>query len=311
MGGGVVVWDLARGTELGFLPIKAVNQLIFEASGDLITTGLSGVWRWPVRLDRDRGEFRIGPPTQLPLPSGPGGIAEDRQGRIVAVACFDHALVATPDRTIRVGPLDGCRNVAVSPDGEWLATGWDGAQVWRIRDAKRVKDLPVEGLVEGFFSPDGKWLRTNSSPCRLWAVGTWREAGQKIGGVGRCFSADGRLLVVQDASMALRLVETETGRTLARLDSPDSCEVSWATFSPDGSRLVVHTPDGPAIHVWDLRAIRRQLVSRDLDWDAPPYSDNDPAAASLPPLPTLEVDLGPLAARTQHATQPTEVLVER
>ncbi len=296
MGSGVAIWDLAHGTELAFLPIEAVSQLIFEASGDLITGGLSGVWRWRVRLDPDSGEFCIGPPTQLPLPAGLGGIAEDRLGQLVAVACFDHALVATPDRTIRVQRLRDCRHVAVSPDGAWLATGFDGAQIWRIRDATPVKDLPVEGIVESFFSPDGQWLMTNSSPCRLWAVATWREARQKIGGVGRCFSPDGRLLVVQDASMALRLVETETGRTLARLDSPDSCHVNWATFTPDESRLVVNTPDGLAVHVWDLRAIRRQLRSRGLDWDAPPYPDHDPAAASLPPLPALRVELGPLAA---------------
>ena len=100
---------------------------------------------------------------------------------------------------------------------------------------------------------------TSTSPCRLWAVGTWREARQ-IGGDGLCFSPDGRLVVVQDASKVIRLVETETGRTLARLESPDLCGVRSATFSPDGSRLVVTTNDGPAVHVWDLRAIRRHLA---------------------------------------------------
>ena len=34
-----------------------------------------------------------------------------------------------------------------------------------------------------------------------------------------------------------------------------------------------------------------------LDWDAPPYPDADPAAASLPPLPPFQVDLGPSAGR--------------
>ena len=106
------------------------------------------------------------------------------------------------------------------------------------------------------FSPDGKWLLTVGSPCRLWEVGTWRKARQ-LGGTGLCFSPDGRLVVVVDASKVIRLVETETGRTIARLESPDSFDPITAIISPDGSRLVVTTNDGPAVHVWDLRTIRR------------------------------------------------------
>ena len=60
---GVAVWDLARGTELAFLPIGGVRSLMFEASGELLTNGNAGVWRWPVRLEPDRNELRIGPPT--------------------------------------------------------------------------------------------------------------------------------------------------------------------------------------------------------------------------------------------------------
>ena len=93
-----------------------------------------------------------------------------------------------------------------------------------------------------------------SAPCRLWEVGTWREARQ-IGGDGLCFSPDGRIAGGQDASQVIRLVEIETGRTLARLESPDLC-AAGSTFSPDGSRLVVTTNEptarraclGPAGH---------------------------------------------------------------
>jgi hypothetical protein len=150
------------------------------------------------------------------------------------------------------------------------------------------------------FSPDGKWLMTKCAPCRLWAVGTWHEPRQ-IGGDGHCFSADGHFLVVQDASKVLRLVEPETGRTIARLESPDLCAVTHdnAAVSPDGSRLVVTTQDGPAVHVWDLRAIRRRLARMGLDWDAPAFSQDDPASSALPPLPPLKIDYGP-SPRTGH-----------
>jgi eukaryotic-like serine/threonine-protein kinase len=297
--GGVVLWDLASGKELPRLPIGMCRHLMFETSGDLLTSGSAGVLRWPVRLDPERNEFRVGPPGRLDFPVGDCWIAEDRQGRIVSMAHRTYACVVTGEQTKRVGPLEDCRYVGVSPDGEWLATGshnGTGAQVWRVRDGARVIELPVEGPVRVAFSPDGKWLMTSAAPCQLWAVGTWQKKAP-IGGEGRCFSPDGRLAIVMDADNALRLVEASSGRTVARLESPDSCNVLCARFSPDGSRLVLTTKDGPAVHVWDLRAIRRHLASMGLDWDLPAYSDLDPADPSAPTLPTLQVDLGPLGGK--------------
>ncbi len=313
--GGVALWDLARGTELPFLPTGRSTHVLFEASGDLLTLnrGPRGVRRWPVRLDPDRGEFRIGPPRRLPLPAGGlGGLAEDVSGRIVAGAEFRVAHVRTPDRSFHVAPLDDCRYVAVSPDGQWLATGshvQNGAQVWRIADGEQVKDLKeVEGIVKVAFSPDGKWLMTSASPCRLWAVGTWNEV-LRVRGDGYGFSPDGRFLLVLDAKRILHLVEPETGRTVARLESPDLCGVICAAFSTDGSRLAVVTNDGPAVHVWDLRAIRKRLAVRDLDWDAPPYPAVDQAEPSAPPLPPLQVELDPLDGHVEQLGQSPEELI--
>jgi serine/threonine protein kinase/WD40 repeat protein len=243
--GGVVLWDLARGTELAFLPIGATWSIRFESSGDLLTSGSLGVQRWPIQLDLERGVFRIGPPRPLPLPPSHCGISADRSGRIVALANYDFAFVATPEGMITIGPLDDCRGAEVSPDGQWLATHThrqNGGQVWRLRDAAKVLDPPLN---YGQFSPDGKWLMTEGG--RLWEVGTWREVRTIPG--GRCFSPDSRLVVTVDSNRVLGLVETETGRTLARLESLDLCDVMGVTFSPDGSRLVVATSDGPAVHV--------------------------------------------------------------
>jgi eukaryotic-like serine/threonine-protein kinase len=207
-----------------------------------------------------------------------------------------------------VGPLDDCRYVAVSPDGKWLATGShgkNGAQVWQISDGAAVKNLKVEGLVGVTFSSDKKWLMTTPSPCKLWAVGTWEEA-RRISGEGLCFSPDGRLLLVQEANSALLLIEAETGRKVARLESPDLCvlQKEGAAFSPDGSQLVVVTNDGPAIHVWDLRAIRKHLAGTDLDWEAPPYPEVEPAFdAPLPPLVVLPAGADPKVILEQQRPQ--------
>jgi hypothetical protein len=72
---GVALWDLARVTELAFLPVGKAWHAKFEPSGDLLTSGVSGVLRWRIQFDSDHGEFRIGPPRRLPLPASPGGVS--------------------------------------------------------------------------------------------------------------------------------------------------------------------------------------------------------------------------------------------
>ena len=165
---GVVLWDLARGTELAFLPIGLAWHSMFEPSGDLLTNGSAGVLRWPIHIDPTSGEARIGPPRSLPLPGTSCGIAEDRTGRIVAVANHTEVRVALAERTIRIGPLDDCRYVSLSPDGQWLATGNHqngGVTIWRLPDGARVTKLPIDGGTGVCFSPDGKWLLTAQAGC--------------------------------------------------------------------------------------------------------------------------------------------------
>jgi serine/threonine protein kinase/WD40 repeat protein len=266
---GVVIWDLVSAMELGFLPIGNAWHSMFDVSGDLLTNGDAGFWLWPIRVDSASGEFRIGPPRGLPLPGTHCAVSEDRSGKIIAVAARNAAYVALGEKTIRIGPLDDCRGVSVSPDGQWLSTknhpSGSGA-LWTLPDGVMVAGSPPLG---GSFSPDGKWLMTEGPPCRLYEVGTWREVRQ-FEARFRNFSLYGRAALMLDSSNVLGLVELETGRSLARFESPDLNNDGMAAFSPDGSRLVVTTNDPPpCVHVWDLRAIRRRLAGMGLDWDAP------------------------------------------
>lgn len=110
-------------------------------------------------------------------------------------------------------PLEDVRYVAVSPNGELIATGshdGGGVQVWAVRDGSRVAEMPMEESVGVQFSPDGKWLLTTKSPCRLWRVGVWQnEKPMEIGGQGLCFSRAERLLVVKEPDQVLRLTERQ------------------------------------------------------------------------------------------------------
>ncbi len=108
------------------------------------------------------------------------------------------------------------------------------------------------------------------------------------------------------------MADLETGRTIARLEAPDMITVGYATCSPDGSRVAtIVGDDGPAIHVWDLRSIRRQLAAMGLDWEAPAFSGSDPAEAGLPHLPPLQVDFGSLICGLEHSSEPPKTLIGR
>jgi WD40 repeat protein len=302
---GLVIWDLAHGTELAYLRIGLAWHSMFDVSGDLLTNGQAGFWQWPIQIDPTSGDLRIGPPRRLALPGTTCGIAEDRTGKTLAVAGREAAHVAIGDKIVRIGPLEDCRGVSVSPDGQWLATNnhLSGGTIWKLPDGARVAECT------GAFSPNGNWL-ISEEPCRLYEVGTWHEV-RKFDGTFRAFSSDGRTAVILDSSNLLRLIEIETGRILARLESPDLNNDGMAAFSPDCSRLVVATNNPPpCVHVWDLRAIRRQLAGMGLDWDAPAYSEDDPARADLPPFPPVKVDYGPLVGHLEQFSERPELLIE-
>ena len=268
---GVMLWDLARGSELAFLPLGGAGAVRFTPSADLLAETAVGWQLWPIRIDSTRGELWIGKPGRFPGLEEGGQIDLDQSGKCLAVSHRSHAHVTSLQGLRQFGPLGDCRSVALSPDGQWLATGSHGtndAAVWNVSEARKVANLAIDGLVFVRFSPDGRWLMTTNSPCRLWPVGSWKEP-RELGGSGLCFSADGRVAAVQDASKVIRLADPETTQTLARLESPDLCEVRSAVFSPDLSLLVFTPTEGTSVHVWDLRAMGRELNAIGLNWKFP------------------------------------------
>jgi hypothetical protein len=307
----MAIWDLDTGAELPFPPIGTVWHVLFNGNGDLITAGPIGIWRWPVQVDRATGEVRVGPARAVPLPPAGGNIAFDRDDQIMARTRGDRAEILESGKISRVGPLDDCRRLAISPDGQWLATGSHnmGAQVWSVRDKKRVADLPVSFASKVAFSSDGKWLMTCNSPSRLWTTGAWK-LDRELGGHGLCFSPDSRIVVVLDSGLMIRLIEIETGRLVARLECPDDTDVAMGRFTPDASRLVLLQTDSARFHVWDLSAIGRRLSEAGLDWDVAATIPQDVSHARSPvPLRLVQVDLGALDREMERTSDPAETRV--
>jgi WD40 repeat protein len=126
----------------------------------------------------------------------------------------------------------------------------------------------------------------------LWEVGVWDER-VPIGGACFAFSPDSKVLAVETNKGVIRLVDPETTREYARLEDPHQDRAFCLGFSPDGTQLVTTNRESQSIHVWDLRAMRRQLAEIDLDWEQLPYP---PPTGSTPAIPLkVIVDLGELA----------------
>ena len=224
--------------------------------------------------------------------------------RQLVISQGDGALIIHRDRQqeeVSLQPHADCRYVALSPDGQWAATGshfYGGLKVWDADHGTLVKELlPEHGWIRSVFSPDGRWLLSNQSneqASRLWRVGTWEE-GPALGasGFGSVFSPDSKFLAV-GTTQGVRLVDAETGRDLARLEDQFEDRPEYCQFSPDGTRLVVVSRVGRRVHVWDLRLIGKQLHDMGLDWDLPTFPD--PPAEPPPPV-RLQIHLGVLTGK--------------
>ena len=298
--GGIALWDLPTGKELAFLEGPPFNFVAFEhgsppkgveerPKATLLTMEVNGLFRRPILGEQGSGAVHIGPAQRLPVPGPYGLIAQSRDGRVLAFAQRQGALVQhadQPDQLIKLESPGDVRHIAVSPDGRWVATGrWrdpGGAKIWelaRIGQAstkgltyKPVRDLPAEGLARPEFSPDGKRLLVSAvaepRPLRCWEVGSWTEMPFKepIEGQNAAFSPNGKLVVLETNSGAARLIDADSGKEYARLEDPDQHRTGHYAFTPDGTKLVCATGDGNCVHIWDLQTIRRELDEMGLNW---------------------------------------------
>jgi eukaryotic-like serine/threonine-protein kinase len=81
------------------------------------------------------------------------------------------------------------------------------------------------------------------------------------------FAPDGRILALVPSFPLVRLIDPARGLELATLEAPDVQErIVTLSFSPDSGSLVAASLSR-RLHVWDLRALRRELAVLGLDWE--------------------------------------------
>jgi Tetratricopeptide repeat/WD domain, G-beta repeat/WD40-like Beta Propeller Repeat len=240
------------------------------------------------------------------------GFSLSRDGRVVALAIYNGGgLVFDADQPInsrRILPHRDTREIALSPDGQWLVTlshNYGTVRVWDTRTGQLTHAFPEYPHHSWpLFSPDGRWLALNveKQGWVLFKTQTWTSS-MRLGDVAgpAAFSPDSAIFAhetyFESYEGSIALVEVATGRELARIGDPDGSEATRIVFSPDGMQLIVSLRDQPQIRIWDLRAVRHRLADLDLDWNPPPaWGSAVPTASEfeLPSPPEYRVDRGQL-----------------
>jgi WD40 repeat protein len=269
---------------------SGVNGVCFFADGKHVATaGLDNTVRvWDVSKAKPGPD---GPVSLSPVAVFEGhtqgvlAVAVSADGRTLLSGSFDRTarawdvpdplpaagakpVVVKKERVLLQGHSTAVEAVAVSPDGELLATGgWDAQLIVRDRDGKQTVFAGAfqNGVMCAAFSPDGKYLAagagntrasTSSGEVRVWDVTAKSQAAYRAdypGPVlGVAFTPDGKAVATVGADRALHLwahADMRDRQTLAAGGADYTPQpLLAAAVSPDGVYLAVAT-DAKQVHV--------------------------------------------------------------
>lgn len=156
-------------------------------------------------------------------------------------------------------------HVAISPDGQWLASASaeKRVRVWNLKDANVIHDLRSFKRAPSAlgFSPDGATLAVVSADktLRLWNLSR-SQARQRLssyqGVSATAFSPDGQRIAVA-GSGRVRVLDLQHQDQISAIEIPGSRQA--LAFTPDGRCLTADAiPE--AVVVWDV--YRGQEISR-------------------------------------------------
>jgi WD40 repeat protein len=180
-------------------------------------------------------------------------------GNQLAVVCPAHKLLVVDlpagkqPRPLEVGGNVNLDSATYSPDGRWLAVGFNEGSIelfstQTLSSAKRWK-ADAHRIDVLHFSPDGKWLFVGpvDSPGQVWDLRQTPTLLARVpvdfGGINAfALSPDGKLLVAAGDDTVVRWYDTTTWqRTLENRDF--LLETFALAFTPDGKQLLAGGAD--------------------------------------------------------------------
>jgi WD40 repeat protein len=158
---------------------------------------------------------------------------------------------------------DGRRLAALAPEDADL-------QIWDATSGERQMLVEHEDLIwQAEYSSDDRWIATASrdNSVAIWNAATGARTQRLVHpgpALGASFSPNSRWIVTWDAwGGPARIWEVATGTEVARFPTDGISSIAWATFSPDGSRIVLSRDDGLVqIHSWRAKDIVSDICSR-------------------------------------------------
>ena len=170
---------------------------------------------------------------------------------------------------------ESAETVAVSSDGEWIATGTrnhHGVRLWQARTGQLHWERELRWGSQVAFSPDSRQLASaGSDETAVWDVATgdcqWRLSAlpEKPGHWHLNYSVDGRYLAVARTPYLVQLLDPGTGREMVTLRHALPEYISEIRFSGSGDSVAVVCESG-AVQIWNLRLLRQELAALGLDW---------------------------------------------
>lgn len=299
---GAFLWNATTGTLVATLVDTHARWVCASPTGDRIYAAAraDGLLAWSVR-ETAAGTIVVEGPERLWVDSDVREISVSADGRLIvgtignSVAAFD--LDANEERW-RLPAFGGVIVPRLSPDGRWLFAGtWKGgaARLFDRLTGETVRTFEGKHVLAEFNAADGSLIVGTGEAFVVHETGTWRamqplprgtREGDQAGKI--TVNADQRLLALGRTRYVIQLVDSRAYEPLATLWMPDAHMIGNIVFSRDGTTMYATTP-GREIHVWDLRAIRRNLSDLGLDWDLPPYAP----AETVVPIRVDVVNRGP------------------